>query len=68
MSGKGTLENRPHIVNLILAGGKGKEKMGDLSRKEKMSLKRNWGDWRIDIMPGSPHGTNTGPQLTLPIS
>lgn len=34
MSEKGTSENRPHIANLVLAGDKGKEKMGELSRKE----------------------------------
>lgn len=34
MSGKGTSENRPHIANLVPAGDKGKEKTGELSRKE----------------------------------
>lgn len=36
MSERGTSENRPHIANLILAGDKGKEKIGELSRKEMM--------------------------------
>lgn len=31
-----TLEIRPHRANLILAGDKGKEKTGELSRKERM--------------------------------
>lgn len=36
MSERGTSENRPHIANLVLAGDKGKGKIGELSRKEMM--------------------------------
>lgn len=36
MSEKGTSEDRPHTANLVLAGDKGKEKIGELSRKEMM--------------------------------
>lgn len=69
MSEKGTLENRPHRANLVLAGDKGKENRGELSRKERMIvLTRNWGDWGVDIMAGHRHGINTGSQLTLPAS
>jgi hypothetical protein len=49
MSKKGALENRLHIANLVLAGDKGKEKTGVAEQEgNDASLKRNWGDWRID--------------------
>lgn len=46
-------------------GGKGKEKMGTLSRKDGV-LEGIWGDWGVNTMAGSPVGKALGLTRTYP--